>query len=239
METIRIAICDDTPEDIQELKELIHNNRPDLKRIETYTDARSLLTAIERGILYDLIFLDVYMDGLEGTQAGRAIRRLLPESEIVFVTISREHAVQAFELEALHYLVKPAVPSQIDEIFSRFEHRKKETSCLEIHVGKEIFTLKTDRIHYMQSQNSGTDIYMDSGVLHSNEKTSLMGEQVSLSFLNIRRGMYVNMNYIQQMDTDSCLLKNGERVLLSRKDRAKIRTRYKEYIYGIVKKEGN
>ncbi len=239
METIRIAICDDAAEDIQELNELIRQSRPDLEKIETYANAESLLRVIERGILYDLIFLDIYMNDMEGTEAARTIRRLLPEAEIVFVTMSREHAVHAFELDALHYLVKPVSSGQINEAFSRFERRKKETACLEIRVGREVFTLKTSRIHYMQSQNSGTDIYMDSGVLHSSEKTSAMGEQVSASFLNIRRGMYVNMNYIQQMDTDSCLLKNGERVLLSRKDRAGIRSRYKEYIYGIVKKEGS
>ncbi|MDO4292922.1 MAG: LytTR family DNA-binding domain-containing protein [Eubacteriales bacterium] len=239
METIRIAICDDTAEDAHELSELIRNTRPDLDKIDTYTDAGSLLDRIEHGLLYELIFLDVYMDKMDGPEAAHLIQRLLPEAEIVFVTVSREHAVRAFELNALHYLVKPVMPVQMNEIFSRFERNKKETSCLEIRVGKEIFTLKTDRVHYIQSQNSGTDIYMDSGVLHSSERTSIMGTQVSASFLNIRRGLYVNMNYIQQMDTDSCLLKNGERVLLSRKDKAKIRSRYKEYIYGIVKKEGD
>ena len=235
MKMVRTAICDDNADEIWELKKLIRSVRPSDVHMDAYTDAQSLLDGIDAGAAYDLVFLDIYMEKLNGIDAARDILRRLPEAELVFVTVSREHAVDAFAVNALHYLVKPATSGQVEEIFSRYERKKELTEHVTIRSGRETLRLKTEQILYIQSQNNGTDIYTDNGILHSRMKTASMGEQLPGVFLNIRRGMYVNMNYISHMDTDSCVLKNGERVLLSRKGRSEIRSRYKEFIYSVIR----
>lgn len=55
----------------------------------------------------DLALLDVHMPGADGMALGRALRELPHPPAVVFVTAHAEHAVQAFELEALDYLTKP------------------------------------------------------------------------------------------------------------------------------------
>lgn len=234
METIRTAICDDSAEEILELKKLIHSVGPSDIHLDAYTNAQSLLDRIDAGAGYDLVFLDIYMRDLNGIETAKELLKRLPDVEIVFVTVSREHAVDAFTVNALHYLLKPATPRQMDEIFTRYERKKERSGGVIIRSGKENFHLRADQIFYIQSQNNGTDIYTENGILHSGMKTATIGEQLPGVFLHIRRGMYINMNYIRRMETDSCVLKNGERVLLSRKGRAEIRGRYKEFIYGTI-----
>ena len=56
---------------------------------------------------FDIVFLDIYMLREDGVDIARILNKISPETRIVFVTTSEEHAVSAFSLDALHYLVKP------------------------------------------------------------------------------------------------------------------------------------
>ncbi len=180
---------------------------------------------------YDLVFLDICMKGINGIDTAHVIKERSPETEIVFVTISRDFAVEAFNVNALHYILKPVCEAQIKTVLERYYKRKNNISYLAVRSGRDTIRLRMDRICYIQSRNNGTDIFFWNEMLHINMNTSDLARKLSHLFLYIRRGMYVNMNYIKVMKADYCVLKNGDEVLLSRKERTKIRSRYKEFIY--------
>ena len=56
---------------------------------------------------YDVIFLDIYMDGMTGMDAARAIREIDRVVRIIFITTSTEFAVDSYEVSAFGYLLKP------------------------------------------------------------------------------------------------------------------------------------
>lgn len=127
--------------------------------------------------------------------------------------------------------------AQMRMVLERYHKKRKEVIYLKVQSGRDNINLRMDKICYLQSRNNGTDIFFWNDMLHINMNTSSLAKQLNYLFLNIRRGMYVNMNYIKLMKSDYCILENGDEVLLSRKERTKIRSRYKEFMYCSVVKE--
>ena len=74
------------------------------------------------GEAYGLIFLDIFMEETDGLEIGGEIRRRFPETELVFVSVSREFGPEAIDLDALYYLVKPYRRGLLFKIKKRF-HR--------------------------------------------------------------------------------------------------------------------
>jgi two-component system response regulator LytT len=71
----------------------------------------------------DAVFLDIEMPGLNGLETAAEILKLKPETAIIFVTAYSHHAVQAFELNAIDYLVKPVQPKRLEMTLERLEKR--------------------------------------------------------------------------------------------------------------------
>lgn len=233
---MRIAVCDDEAVEIDTIKELICRLENDEKHITCFRRGEELILSMEKN-KYDLVFLDIYMEGISGIETAHAIKERYPDTEIVFTTISKDFAVEAFNIEALHYIIKPVSMAQMRMVLERYHKKRKEVIYLKVQSGRDNINLRMDKICYLQSRNNGTDIFFWNDMLHINMNTSSLAKQLNYLFLNIRRGMYVNMNYIKLMKSDYCILENGDEVLLSRKERTKIRSRYKEFMYCSVVKE--
>ncbi|HWR40554.1 MAG TPA: LytTR family DNA-binding domain-containing protein [Patescibacteria group bacterium] len=75
----------------------------------------------------DVVFIDIEMPRIKGLELAKHLRKLRPELLIVFVTAYRAHAVQAFETDALDYLVKPVTPARmtltVQKIKQRCQHQ--------------------------------------------------------------------------------------------------------------------
>ena len=98
-------------------------------RVDCFQDGKALLEAAQKGTAYDLLFCDIYMKEENGIEVAQKLLALSPKTAVVFFTTSREHAVDAFSLEALHYLVKPVSQEDIAEVFRRFGNGKRIYRC--------------------------------------------------------------------------------------------------------------
>lgn len=233
---MRIAVCDNEIQEIQTVRNLIRDYVFEVKQIDCFKSGEDFVMELDKK-QYDLVFMDIYMEGISGIEAACAAKKHSPKTEIVFTTVSRDFAVEAFNINALHYIVKPVTPGQIKKAINRYYKKRRKIAYLEVQSGHDNIKLRLEDVCYLQSRNNGTDIFLQNDMLHINMNTTSLAEQLNYLFLNIRRGMYVSMNYIVRMESDCCILKNGEKVLLSRKERPKIRSRYKEYIYRSLEEE--
>ncbi len=235
---IKIAICDDEKKNLEETWSQLMTAAESLGlecTCDLYTDARCLLKKLENETVnYDIALLDIYIGKNSGIQAGRQLAERSPETAIVFVTVSQTHAVDAFSLDALHYLVKPVDDVQMKSMLERYLKRSAKKRSLEIRVGRDHLKLSLDSILYLESARNGTDIHTAGGMLHTTVPTSTLEKQLGEDFLKIQRGFIVNMHFIERMTSDSCVLKNGFTALLSRKDKKKIRTAYREFIFNVA-----
>ena len=108
MKMITFAICDDEPIMVQEisnqLSQYMNGEHIPSYCVNSFSDGRSLL---ESGCDFDVIFLDIQMEHLNGMETAKMLRQRKNHSIMIFVTVLKEYVFDAFEVEAFDYLIKP------------------------------------------------------------------------------------------------------------------------------------
>jgi len=158
---IRIAICDDEAKERAQAEKLLQeyaaSNLQYKIEISLFNSPLELMMHISEQGAFDVLLLDIYMDGILGTDMAKELRKLGDKSEIIFLTKSRDHAIQAFELEAVHYLVKPysdeSFFAALNKAVCRLEKNKafviiKTTSGITRLVLRDVVFTQTSRNNY-------------------------------------------------------------------------------------------
>ena len=117
----RVVIADDEPLARERLETLLERH-PDYRVVATCADGDEALATIERDAP-DLAFLDISMPGRDGVEVARALLDRDDAPVIVFVTAHDQFALQAFEVSAVDYLVKPVDRERFDQTLARIERR--------------------------------------------------------------------------------------------------------------------
>jgi DNA-binding LytR/AlgR family response regulator len=84
-----------------------------------FSSGHAFIEAVEGGEEFEVVFLDIYMPGENGVDVAERIRDLLPQIGIIFSTSSPDHAVEAFKVQAVDYLIKPSTELDIIKAFTR------------------------------------------------------------------------------------------------------------------------
>lgn len=227
---MRIAICDDDREDIKSLRESLEDIWSDVK-IDEYEDGNRLIEVQETGESYDLIFLDIFMKESDGICIGRTIKEKWPDVELVLISSSKEFGAEAFEMNALFYLVKPHRRELLQEIKSRFQ--KKHVSKVTVYdsSSKQNQDIPYHRISYIESMHNYLYIHLVTGMtVKARSGVTEFMERLDDRFLRINRGVIVNMEAVEKMNLDSCQI-GGVTFGLSRRQRAENRKKYHDYIF--------
>ncbi|MBQ9413263.1 MAG: response regulator transcription factor [Oscillospiraceae bacterium] len=217
---MRIAICDDDRDEICKIQDMIFAVQGNY-RVDQFQDGKTLLDAAGGGAVYDLLFCDIYMRDENGIDVARRLLEMSPRTAVVFFTASREHAVDAFSVDALHYLVKPVRPEDITEVFRRLGNHTKPRHTLTIRIERTVYVLYQDEIVRIESNDHNTVIICANATAYSIRKPFReISEMMDDSFLPIKKGVTVNMRYISKMTYRDCTMRDGHTFLL-RRDRAK------------------
>ena len=229
---MRIAVLDDDREERQKLISALHGWDP-TREAECFADGASLLAAAKVQPPFSVAFIDIYLPKENGVEIAGELIALSPQTDVVFVTTSREHAVDAFEVGAVHYLVKPVTTEGIREAFSRIAAKwARPRPILSVKVGKERRSEFLEQIVGISSRDHAVEIELASGeTFMVNCGIRGLLPQLDERFLNVRRSYVVNMEYIASMGAESCTLRSGEEVLLSRKERISIRETYNRWVF--------
>jgi len=131
---IRALIADDEPPARRKLRELL-GREPDFEIVGEAADGVEAVAAIRR-MSPDVVFLDIQMPRLDGFGVIAELGTE-PMPLVVFVTAFDEHAVRAFEVEALDYLLKPFAPSRFQGLLERLRRRiGQESGDLDERIGR-------------------------------------------------------------------------------------------------------
>jgi len=119
---LRAILVDDEKHALNLLSKVI-SERNDMQVVGAYSEISQLLSSVTE-LKPDVIFLDIEMPEMNGLQLGEQLRRLGLEFEIVFVTAYRQYALDAFDVEAIDYLLKPINPEMLQRTIERIEKRR-------------------------------------------------------------------------------------------------------------------
>lgn len=105
------AICDDEQGECSKIMTLLERYRKTSPNcdfiIKSFFSIHALYDQIKAGSHFDLLLLDINMPDKTGIEAACELRKGGYEYPIIFLTTSREHAVDAFDVDAAQYLIKP------------------------------------------------------------------------------------------------------------------------------------
>lgn len=223
---MKIAICDDYPRTQQELIASLKAHKPTWK-ISIFKSGEDLIRTISEENYFDLIFLDIYMDKLNGIETAKALRNLSCYTAIIFTTTTRDFAVESYQVEALSYLVKPISERDLLIALARFE---KHFHPSQVRLGNQLFPVPD--VLYLESQDKKVIAHFRKGdtiewtAKLSDVEHSLIGAQ----FLRCHRSYIINMDAVNSIISGSFQLSNGTKVPIRRQNVKEITNHYYRYI---------
>ena len=211
-----IAVVDDEKAIREHVCALIEEQQPG-SVIEAYATGEELLASGKR---FDIVFLDIQMDGMNGIEAARELRERQEDTVLIFITGVKEYVFDALDLYAFQYLLKPMDEGKFAEVLQRAAgeaKKKKEKKCLFIRTRN--LTLDQSDILYIESRAKKLEIHT-TGADKAIEIYAAMDElegQLGEDFYRCHRAYIVNMAQITEYDNESITLTNGDKVYLAKK----------------------
>jgi two-component system LytT family response regulator len=224
---IRALIVDDEPLARRRVRALLAGE-PDIEIAGEHGDGVSALAALERGGC-DLLFLDVQMPELDGFELlARLDLSRLPE--IIFVTAHDEHALRAFEVHALDYLLKPFRRDRFAEAVRRARARlgERRPTRLAVRDGACVTMVAVADVDWLEAE--GNYVALHAGGAEHLLRETLAALEARLDparFVRVHRSAIVNLERVAQLlphgkNDAVAVLCDGTRVTVSRTYRARL-----------------
>lgn len=215
---MRIAIVDDLEQDIATLLAGIKNwfqfhTHGEELICDSYSDGSAFLDGISAHQAYDLIFLDICMENLDGLSTAERLRVSGSKALIIFVTTEKEYALDAYKLHPFDYLVKPYSQERLEKLLQdvmSFYFHNMEEIVVRVAYGEMTVPLRT--IISAQASGHGTELLLSDGQTvqslqsFSETEKKLVPHQ---EFLTINRALCINMDHILQLREDKVVM-NGK-----------------------------
>ncbi len=225
-----IGICDDEKAVRAFLKQ----------KIEQYTDADILLYEDGEALMQsdtkpDILFLDIQMPGTDGMQIARQIREYDKSMQIVFVTGIEDYVFEAFNVEALNYLVKPIDDKKLEAVL-KIAQEKITNSTKPIDIRQSIVVsaggihtkIYLDDIIYAEVFNRKIMIHTTSENIEYYGKLTELEDMAGENFFRPHRAYLINMKYVERYDATNIYLEKGQ-VLMAKQNYKNFVRRYMEY----------
>ena len=173
---------------------------------------------------FDMIFLDIRMEGMGGIEAARSLRQSGVDAVVIFITGIREYVFEAFDVSAFHYLLKPIEEQKFMEVLGRAaeeagKRKGQKERQIFIRAKNQGYTLNLNSILYIESRGKKVEVHTSDmeDIIESYATMDELEGQLGDGFYRCHRGYLVNMAYIARYDSDSIFLSSGEKVYLTRK----------------------
>lgn len=224
---IKIAICDDEKNIRSYLTALVREQNTECE-ITEYDSAEKYMsdgTAYD----YDLLFLDIELNSsVSGVELAKQIRsrEQIRQPVIIFVTGYEKYVYDAFDVDALHYLVKPINERKFAEVFRRAQDKilseteqkrnyfKKKSLVIQ-HAGANK-AIPLDSIYYLESQSHKIVLYTKDGELIYYARIKDLEEELRGNFCRVHKGYLVNLAYVDEYSKTELILANGAKTPISK-----------------------
>ena len=232
----RIAICDDEEYFRLREKELIREYMGEKRcacQIDLYTSGKEMLSKADVILQYDVVFLDVTMEEMDGMETARRIRQMSGDIYIVFVTAYITYVLEGYKVGAVRYLLKEedslqnALKECLHTITDRMSHG--EVMCtFEFPDGKK--SIPADSILYVESRLHKVIFFvMEDEVKEYSryEKLDRVEQELGkYGFCRSHQSFLVNMKYARGVERYKISLENGMTVNISKKYYKRVETEY-------------
>lgn len=214
---IHIAICDDEENFLFLEKKLIQaymKNHSYQYCINTFSSGMDFLQEINTVSEFDIIFLDINMDQVDGIETAKRIREYGSQAYIVFVTAFITYALEGYKVDAIRYLLKekdslePSMEECLDRIIQKMNYKENKETFFFLEGEK---TLCPDDIVYIESNLHKLTFHLTNRKTTSYsmyEKLDVLDQRLcSYGFCRIHKSFLVNLKYVESVERYTVKLK--------------------------------
>lgn len=215
----KIAICDDLESDCDYLKDLLNkwaNDYSHLLNVYTFSSAESFLFRYEEAKDYNILLLDIEMGLMDGVSMAKKIRQDNDTVQIIFITGYSDYIAEGYEVNALHYLMKPVKEEKFFSLLERvIEKISKNDVVLNMDSANGMVRVPIYQIRFVEVFGNYVTIHANDEVVVKmtlNEIEKLLDER----FYRVGRSVIVNLNEVSRVTKTEIKLLDGTSIHLPR-----------------------
>ena len=225
---IKVAICDDDDRQIKTLKKML-TEWNSCTIISEYNSAEQFIFNYP-DVSCDLLLLDIEMGDMNGMELAKELRAKGDMLPIIFITGFSQYIGDGYDVEALHYLMKPVDKEKLFQVLDRYSCRHRSDSRVILPIGNESVLVASDDIVYLEAfgkktqvtLNDGKEIFCTCGLSESSEK---LGQ----GFVSCHRSYVVNIGAIRKISRTEITMDSGKKIPISRRSYDSVNRAFIEY----------
>lgn len=238
---VKIALVDDLKQDRDHLEDCIKEFFADISSeafsVDCFESAEAFLPAFTPG-KYDLVFLDICMDEMNGIELAKEIRNSDAHLMIVFQTTAREYAFDAFPIHPFDYLIKPCRQDEVSSVLDEaLRVLKAGDPVIRVTASRAEYDVPLRSIISAVSSGHNTDL-----TLTNNQQLTAIETFKNISakmqedkrFLLINRGIMINMDHVLTPKDGAMNMKDGSSYPIKVNGRASVLSAFSQYMISKV-----
>lgn len=228
---LSIAVCDDEVIECCNMAKRIKDIMEEMKIpciIRQFRSGGELLQALES---FDIVFLDIIMQDLDGMKTAQAFRKKASDKILIFVSSSREYVFEAYDVEAFQYLLKPVDDRKLKNVLQKAIVKTQSRSQEFIIVSRERQKKKLflDDIYYFEIKGRIVDAHGPEGIFTYYEQIGELENKIrDKGFFRCHKSYLINLKYVDGYSRKEVVLENGEKIVIAKR-------RYDEFVQEMLK----
>ncbi len=233
---IRIAVIDDEKDERECLLGYFQRLKPDVREeLEIRAFASGDIFFTQESGPYDLICLDIDMEGRDGISTAKEIRKTDTQTLIIFITNMAQMAIRGYEVQALDFIIKPvnyySFAMKMTNAFNIIRNRKVRYIVLPGLGGMQ--RISTDELYYMEVEGHYLYYHTTKGVFQQKASMKEVEDKLAgLSFKRCNNCYLVNLKYVSAVNKDE-LQVGGEWLKMSRPRKKEFLQSLANYMGGV------
>lgn len=185
-------------------------------QIVRFPSAEGFLFRYESERDFDILLLDVEMEGMDGVELAKTVRRTNEDMQIVFITGYSDYIAEGYEVAALHYLTKPVEPAKLFQVLTRAVGRlARNEQAVTLELPGETVRLPLHRIRYLDVFHNYVTVHADRDYALKRPLSELE-QELDEQFFRIGRSCILNLSFVQRVTRTEVELTDGSVLPLPR-----------------------
>jgi len=234
-----IALCDDKTEELDKTENMLNIYQRQHQEftfcIRRFLKAEELLYMVrEQKYAPDLLIIDIFMPGKLGVDAAKELREMGNGCHIIFLTVSREYALEAFQVDAVHYLLKPVSQNALFHVLDKVRKKAEEDrkKYLVVRIDSSLCRISMKNILYVEAQKKYQYVHLSDGTQHLLRMTMAKIYQMLSKyeeFVKAGASYIVNLIHVERITAQMMQLDNGKQIFLPRGAYPALKEQYFHY----------
>lgn len=232
----KVAVCDDVEKELEKIKtaldayEKAHSGF--YFDVDEFQSALSILKAVKKEKTYDIVLLDICMPGILGTDVAQEMLAKSPDTNIIFLTASDEYAVEAFALNATHYLLKPFTQEQFAAAMDRAVEKMPEETVLSLACVDGMYRVRISKVVSVESQGHYLLYHLSDGkTIKQRGKLTHIYEDLQKypEFIRVGASYVVNLTFVRSVFGNTLEMRDGAKIPIPRRNSGEVQRAYMNF----------